>query len=90
MPKEAWYKFVYSSTVDHFIHSILGNKEVDESIANQTDTLISLLSVPTCQLKSFIKMDFDYIGVLPDGTLFNIPNKSFTTNEDALKGKNYS
>ena len=86
-PEESCYTFVYCSTVHDFIHSILGNKEVAEAIASQTSTLVSLLSVPACQLIAPIKMDFDFIEVLPYGTLFQISKKSFVTTGDSLTGK---
>ena len=87
-PVEAKYTFVYCSSVHDFIHSILGNEEVAESIASHTATLISLLSVPTCRLIKPIELDFNFIEVLPHGTLFDIEKKTFITDDSKLCGIN--
>ena len=78
-PPGAVHTYMYSGTVHDFIHTILGNAEVAEAIAAQTATLIGLLSVPACHLIKPITVDYNFIEVLPAGTLFDIERMTFTT-----------
>ena len=39
--------------------------------------MLSLVSEPTCGLVENLTIDHDYIEVLPSGTCFNIPQKTF-------------
>jgi hypothetical protein len=89
-PPEAKYTYVFTCTVSEFIHFILGNREVAESISSHTSTLISLLSNPACRLIKPIDIDYNFIEVLPAGTLFDIAGKCFVTDDAQLKGESLS
>ena len=85
-PPGAIHTYMYSGTAHDFIHKILGNAEVAEAIAAHTATLIRLLSVPACHLIKPITVDYNFIEVLPAGTLFDIERKTFTTDSSLLRG----
>ena len=89
-PPGAVHTYMYSGTVHDFIHTILGNAEVAEAIAAHTATLIGLLSVPACHLIKPITVDYNFIEVLPAGTLFDIERKIFTTDSSLLRGSLFS
>lgn len=89
-PSEARYTYVFTCSVSEFIHFILGNREVAESISSHTSTLISLFSNPACRLIKPIEIDYNYIEVLPAGTLFDIAGKCFVTDDAQLKGESLS
>ena len=89
-PKEAKYTYVFCSSVHDFVHSALGNEEVAEAIATHTSTIISLLSVSTSRLIKPIEIDFNFIEVLPPGTLFDIEMKCFVSDNSRLRGKDIS
>jgi len=82
----AKFTFVYCSTVNIFLHHILGNPEIADHIASHVTQLVSLLSVRSCRLIKPITLDYNYIEVLPYGTCFNIEKKKFEENPKDLKG----
>ena len=89
-PPEAKFTFVFCSSVSSFVHYVLGNKEIANAIAGQISNIIALLSVPSCRLLKPLEMNFNYIEVLPYGTVFNIEKKCFELDPEDLKGRNAS
>lgn len=87
---DAKYTFVYCCTVHDFIHYILGNQEVADAVAHHAGQLISLLKVKSCRLIKPMKIDFNFIEVLPEGTCFNIAEKSFEKDPKDLNGTEIS
>ena len=85
-PPEAKFTYVFTCTVSEFIHFILGNREVAESLSSHTSTLISLLSNPACRLIKPIEIDYNYIEVLPTGTLFDIAGEVICNGRCATAG----
>ena len=85
-PKHAKYTFVYCTDVHSFVHHILGNSEVADAIISHVTPIVALLSVKTCRLIEPIKIDYNFIEVLPVGTCFNIRRKCFELDPSDLKG----
>ena len=86
-PAHSKYTYVFTSDVHSFIHHILGNAEVADAIISYVSPIINLLSQKSCRLIEPIKMDYNYIEVLPRGTCFNIREKCFELDPVNLKGK---
>ena len=84
---EAKFTYIYCSTVNDFLHYIMGNGEVAEIVAPHVAVLTSLLSAKSCRIIHPIIIDYNYIEVLPLGTCFNIMKKTFEVDPLDLKGK---
>ena len=82
----AVYTYVFCSSVKIFLMNLLGNPEIAEEIVCYVTTLTTLLSESSCKLISPIKMDYNFIEVLPAGTCFNITKKKFEVNPEDLVG----
>ena len=54
---EAKFTYVFCSSVNDFVHSILGNAEIADIIASHVGQIISLLSVNACRLIKPITID---------------------------------
>ena len=73
-PDESKYSYyVHCSDVHHN----LGNAEVADDIVSHVSPIISLLSVKSCRLIEPMKVDYNFIEVLPFGTCFSIRGKCF-------------
>jgi len=83
---EAVYTFIYCCTVKNFLLHILGNVEVADQIATFITPISSLLSERSCRAIKPIKLDFNYIEVLPEGFCFNIKEKRFERRPCDLNG----
>ena len=57
--------------------SLLGNMAVADVAAPFLQPLCGMQSEPSCKLIKPIVIDYNYIEVLPEGTCFNILEKSF-------------
>ena len=86
-PSHSKYTYVFASDVHAFVHHILGNAEVADAIITYVTPIINLLSQKTCQLIKPIKIDYNFIEVLPRGTCFNIRKKCFELDPEELDGK---
>ncbi|XP_066929136.1 uncharacterized protein [Clytia hemisphaerica] len=80
------FTYVYCSSVHDFIHFILGNDDVANTISQHVQQIISLLSVKTCRIIKPISIDYNFIEVTPHGTCFNIAKKCFELEPRDLKG----
>ena len=85
-PSETKYTYIHCSDVHRFIHHILGNSEIADSIISYVSPIINLLSEKSCRLIPPIQIDFNFIEVLPPGTCFDIKNKCFKLDPIDLKG----
>ena len=85
-PDESKYTYVHCSDVHSFVHHILGNAEVADAIVSHVSPIISLLSVKSCRLIEPMKVDYNFIEVLPFGTCFDIRGKCFELDPTNLKG----
>ena len=85
---ESKYTYVYCSTVNDFLHYIMGNGEVAEIVAPHVSVIVNLLSAKSCRIIHPITIDYNYIEVEPAGTCFNIKKKKFEVDPIDLKGKN--
>ena len=85
----AKYTSVFCCSISDFMHHILGNPEVADAVAHHIGQIISLLKVKSCRLIQPIKIDYNYIEVLPRGTCFDIAGKRFIQDPGDLKGKCY-
>jgi len=83
---EAKFTFVYCCSIHDFIHHILGNADVANTVAHFAGQIIGLLKVKSCRLIAPIVIDFNFIEVLPLGTCFDICNKTFVKDPKNLKG----
>jgi len=82
----AVYTYVFCSSVKVFLMNLLGNPEIAEEIVSFVSTMTALLSEPSCKLIAPIKMDYNFIEVLPAGNCFNIEMKKFEMNPKDLVG----
>ena len=85
-PTETKYTYIHCSEVHRFIHHILGNSDIDDSIISYVSPIINPLSEKSCRLIPPIEIDFNFIEVLPPGTCFDIRNKCFKLDPIDLKG----
>lgn len=87
-PDDTKFTYIHCSDVHNFIHHILGNSEIADAIVSYVSPIINLLSVKSCRLIPPIKIDFNFVEVLPQGTCFDIRNKCFKVDPSDLKGIN--
>ena len=78
--------FTFYKTAKDYVMSILGNMMIADVVAGQANQISSLLSEPECTSLTQMKIDFDYIEVLPKGWFFKIDEKKFVKNPENLKG----
>ena len=83
---DAKFTFIYCSSVNDFLHYILGNNELAEVVAPHLQTINHLLSAKACRIVQPISLDFNFIEVLPFGTCFDIRQKKFVKDPKDLKG----
>ena len=86
---DAAFTYVHCSDVSDFLHYILGNEEIAESLTLHIPTLVHLLSVKSCRLIQPLVLDYNYIEVQPKFTCFNIRRKEFVQNPSDLKGAHF-
>ena len=82
----AVFTYVFCSSVKVFLMNLLGNSEIAEEIVSYVAILTTLLSESSCKLITPIKMDYNFIEVLPPGTCFNIEKKKFEVKPKELVG----
>lgn len=85
-PPDATFTFVFVCSVRKFLLTIVGNPEIADQIATYVNPIANLLEEPACRLLKPIEIDFNYIEVLPEGTLFDIAGKKFTRDHQKLRG----
>ena len=83
-PPDAKFTFVFVCSVRTFLLTIVGNPEIADQIANYVNPISNLLEEPACRLLKPLDIDFNYIEVLPEGTLFDIAGKTFTRDHKKL------
>ena len=74
---DSQFTFVYYGSIKYYILNSLDNSELANEIIPYVTPLIKLLSEPACRLIKPIKIDFNFIEVLPKGCCFNIKMKKF-------------
>ena len=84
--KESVFTYVYCCTMNSFLHALVSDMRIADAIAQHLPALIGLLCDPHCRLIHPIRIDLDYIEVLPKGTCFHIPTKSFVVNPSNIGG----
>ena len=82
----AVFTYVFYSSVKVFLMNLLGNSNIAEEIVSYVTPLTALLSESSCKLISPIKIDYNFIEVLPTGTCFNSELKKFEVNPKDLVG----
>ena len=83
---ESTRTYSYCSSVSDYLMRLLGNMEIANNIATDVFQMIKLLSQPECRMIENIKIDYNYIEVLPSGYFFNIEQKCFEKNPRQLVG----
>ena len=77
--------FTFYKTAKDYVMSILGNMMIADVVAGHANQISGLLSEPECTLLTQMKMDFDYIEVLPKGWFFKIDEKKFAAKRIAVR-----
>ena len=76
-PSESKFAYVYTTTVESFLNTLLANKKIAEVYINQLQQVNVILSNRECSIIKQIQIDHNLIAVLPAGTCFNIEEKRF-------------
>ena len=76
-PSESKFAYVYTTTVESFLNTLLANKKIAEVLINQLQQVSVILSNRECSIIKQIQIDHNLIEVLPTGTCFNIEEKRF-------------
>ena len=84
--ERAKFTYIFCGKVKTYLHAILANMEVANMIAPVWGSLNQLLTDPDCQLIRQIKIDYNFIEVLPRGRCFNIEKKRFEFDPVDLEG----
>ena len=71
------FTFVSLQSVEDFVLWSLGNGQVANAVASHVGQLTNLLTKPACRLIKPISIMYNYIEVLPPGTIFVISEKKF-------------
>ena len=69
--------YVYTTTVESFLNTLLANKKIAEVLISQLQQVNVILSNRECSIIKQIQIDHNLIEVLPTGTCFNIEEKRF-------------
>ena len=83
---ESMYTYVHCASVEDYLMSLLGNVEVADVLIPHIGQLTNFLSKPSCALIKPIKIDLNFIEVLPEGTCFDIEKKVFVVQPENLNG----
>jgi len=81
---ESTRTFSFYKSVNNYIMQLLGNPMVADVLAAHAYPVIRLLSEQSCRIIKQIRIDFNYIEVLPKGFFFNIRKKTFEENPKEL------
>lgn len=76
------YTMVFCSNVKNFLLASLSNPDLAELLTPNIGLVTSLLSEPACRLIKPIKINYNYIEVLPEGCCFDISRKKFVMNPE--------
>ena len=76
-PSESTFAYVYTTTIESFLNTLLANKKIAEVLINQLQQVNVILSNRECSIIKQIQIDHNLIEVLPTGTCFNIEEKRF-------------
>ena len=72
---ELKFAYVYTTTVESFLNTLLANKKIAEVLINQLQQVSVILSNRECSIIKQIQIDHNLIEVLPTGTCFNMKRK---------------
>ena len=74
---ESKFAYVYTTTVESFLNTLLANKKIAEVLINQLQQVNVILSNRECSIIKQIQIDHNLIEVSPTRTCFNIEEKRF-------------
>ena len=83
---DSQFTFVYCLTVNTFLKKLLGIAKVANKLASHISAVTNLLSDADCGLIKPIKILYNVIEVLPEGTIFLISEKKFYKIKQFPKG----
>ena len=82
----AKYTYLHSCDVETYLMALMKDMAIANTLAPVWKSLAGLMSHPGCQIISQIKIDLNFIEVLPRGRCFNIEKKCFEMDPPNLNG----
>ena len=76
-PSESKFAYVYTTTIESFLNTLLANKKIAEVPINQLQQVDVMQSNRECSIIKQIQIDHNLIEVLQTGTCLNIEEKRF-------------
>ena len=80
------YTYIFCSGVEDFLLNLLSNMTLADVIAPLLGQLTNIMSKKQSKIIQPIKIDYNYIEVLPEGVCFNIAKKQFVKDPEDLNG----
>ena len=84
--KDSKYTYIRYKPVKGFLMQVVESREVADVILPCINQLVNVLSDPDCRLIKSIRIDHNFIEVLPRGMCFDIERKKFRKDPKNLQG----